>query len=303
LTALLEVESPGVVPPQEMIESENLVLRQAHSLVISSDDDYTEAGRFLNEVIVAGRNQVHDLFDPHVDRAFAAHRALTSDRNKHLEPWEQAEKIVKAARVTYFQKEEARRDSERRERERAAKALDDERKRQEAEAERQRATEEAQRRREEAEARRIAAEAEAEKLRNLAAEQASDAARRDAERRAMEIEATAKREAEVAEATASAIAEAGEAAAQAIEQEPTHVELPSAPAQRLGGVTKTWGVDKENWDAVAFAEWIAVDPKSRARYIGAPAWPLLAAEAKQQKSLFCVGGITAGPKFSGRAGK
>lgn len=307
MSALLETPARplhDVTPPAEMIESENLVIRQANALVIASDEDYEEAGAFLNHVIVAGRKQVEDFFAPHVKRAFEAHRALTSDRAKHLEPWEEAERIVKERRVTYFRAQEEKRQAEQRERERQARALEEERKRQEAEAERQRAAAEAERVRAEAEARRVAAEAEAERLRNIAAEQAaSDSARRAAELRAREIEEQSAREAKASEEAAAAIAEAGEETAKAIEAEPVHLAIATAPAPKLTGVAQTWTVDKENWDPVAFAEWIAESPKTRAKYIGAPAWTLLVAEAKQQKSLFRVGGITAGPKFSGRAGK
>jgi hypothetical protein len=302
-----------VTPPPEMVESENLVVRQAHALVIASDEDYAEAGEFLDRVIVAGRKAVEAFFNPHVKRAHEAHTALTTDRAKHLRPWEEAERLVKEARVAYFQLQSEKAERERVERERAARALAEEQRRQEAEAERRRVAAEVQRRREEAEARRVEQEAEAERQRNLAAEQQlSDQARQQAEQRAREIEEAAAREAAAAAAAVTQIAEAGEAAAQAIEQEQIHLDLPSAPAKKLGGVAKAWGVDKERWDRVAFALWIAGNPekdspawiaaRDRAKYIGEPAWALLTSEAKQQESLFDVGGITAGPKLSGRAG-
>lgn len=317
MSALPNIEPltyPLPVVPAEMIESKNLVIRQANALVIASDDDYKEAGEFLNTVIIAGKREVHILFDEHVETAFAAHRKLTASRAKYLQPWEEAERLVKAARVAYFTEQSDKTERERIERERAAKALAEEQQRQEAEAERQRSAAEAQRRRDEAEARRLAGEAEAERQRNLAAEhELSDQARRQAELRAKEIEEATAREVAAAEAAAEQIASAGEAAAQAIEEEPVHLALPSAPSQKLTGVSQAWGVDKEQWSPVEFALWIAGNPPQgspawasacdRAKYIGAPAWPLLTAEAKQQKSLFNVGGITAGPRFSGRAGR
>jgi hypothetical protein len=317
LSALPNEESTAVtvfVPPRELIEEMDLVVRQARALVIASREDYEEAGEFLNKVIIAGKKKVESFFRPHIQRAHAPWKALCDDLTVNLEPWETAEEAVKAKRVRFFLDDKAREDRERADRERAARALREEQQRQEAEAERQRSAAEAQRRREEAEARRLAGEVEVERQRNLAADQEmSDQARRHAELRAKEIEEATAREVAAAEAAAEQIASAGEAAAQAIEQEPVHLALPSAPAQRLGGVSQAWGVDKEHWNPVDFALWIAGNPpegspawaaaRDRAKYIGAPTWPLLTAEAKQQKSLFNVGGITAGPKFSGRAGK
>lgn len=290
-----------VTPPKEMIESENLVVRQANALVIASDGDYHGANDFLNSVIAAGKREVEEFFAPHVARAFEAHRALTTDRKKHLEPWEEAERLVKLAMGTYFRAAEQKRIAEQRERERKARELEEERQRQEAAAERERAQAEADRRRKEADENRIAHEAEAERLRNIAAE-VNDRERRAFEEQAKEIEERSEREAKEAEAEAAQIAASGEAAAQAIEQEPVHVEIASAPAAKLKGVAQPWTVDKENWDPIAFAKWIAQDPAGRAKYIGEPAWTLLIAEAKQQKSLFSVDGIKAGPKTSVRMG-
>lgn len=292
-----------VTPPPEMLESEDLVVRQANALVIASEDDYAEAGKFLNSVIVAGKKKVFEFFDPHVRRAHEAHIALTSDRAKHLAPWEKAEAIVKNARVLFFRQQKEREESERRERERAARALEDERQRQEAEGERRRAAEEAARILAEAEQRRINAEAEAERQRNRAEEASNAAAREAAQKRARDIEEQATREALAAEETAAEIAAAGEATAHAIETAPVHLALPSQATGKLKGVAEVWGVNKDEWNPVAFAKWIAADPEGRAKYIGAPAWPLLTAEAKQQKSKFDVGGIIAGPKYSGRAGR
>lgn len=307
------LEAPSLVlvtTPPEMVESENLVIRQANALVIASDDDYEQAGKFLYEVIVPGKEQVHELFDDHCSRAFENHRALTGARAKHLNPWETAERFVKAERVRYFREKEEREETERRERERKARAIEDERKRQEAAAERERAEEEAKRRRDEAETKRLAAEVEAERLRNI---EANDREKRAADLRAKQIEEEAARESQRAEAEAVAIAKAGEEAAKAIEQEKTIVDLPAEAGSRLTGVSKPWGVNKEKWDRIAFALWIAGNPAEgspayiaateRAEYIGEPAWSLLTAKAKQQKHLFNVGGIEAGIKYSGRAGR
>jgi hypothetical protein len=210
---------------------------------------------------------------------------------------------VKSARVAYFQQQERKREQEQRERERIARQLEEERLRQEAEAERRRAEEQAEQMRQEAETRRIAAEAEAERLRNRAAEEASERARQEAEQRAKEIEEQAARDAQRANETAAQIEQAGQETADAIASQPVHVTLGPEPGERLTGVAGTWCADREKWDSLAFALWIAENPQERHIYIGEPAWKVIDARAKQQKSKTEIGGITVYRKLSGRAGK
>lgn len=306
MTAAVPVAEPL---PQNLVEEEALVVRQAHAVVIAGEDDYRDAGEFLNKVIVPLRKQVESHFDPKVARWYAGWQAEIADRKTHLDPLEKAEKIVKACRAKFIQERDERLERERLERERAAMAVEVERRRQEAEAERERAAAEAERVRQEAERRQIAAEAEAERLRNTAAEEED----LEAERRAAELEHQAAEERAAAEARAAEIATAGEQTALAIAAEPIHLDLPDESAERLTGTSKTWKCNRADWDPVKFALWIAGDPPdgsaahiaatARAKYIKEPDWSLLDAEAKAQKSRFSVGGIKAGQKYSGRAGK
>jgi chemotaxis protein histidine kinase CheA len=290
-------------PPRELIEEQDLVVRQARALVISSVEDYDAAGKFLNEVVVVGKKKVWNFFEPFVRGADALHKMLTKARGENLAPWEEAESLIKSARVSYFAEQKRKQEAEMRERERIAREQEEARKRAEAEAERKRAEEEAARIREDAERRRIEAEAEAERQRNAAAEARTKREREDAERVARELEEKAAEEARRAEEEAAQIQASGEATAAAIAAEPVHLALPTQTGgTKLKGVAETWKCDRTKFDRVAFALWIAEDPKHRAKYIEEPAWKILDAEANQLRSQFDVSGIVVGPKYTGRAG-
>lgn len=307
---------------KEMEEAEGLVVRQARALQIANDDEYKEAGEFLNAVIAKGKEQVLVTFDPHVRRAHEAWNGLTTDRRNHLAPWEEAERIVKAERVRYFTEAEKKAEAERQAAQEQAESLERMRQALEAKAARALAAEEAERIRNDAARQRQAAEVARFRAIEEAlatgctheptcigvvlhqAREAGDAAevRRIEQERARQVQAE-KDMAQHLEAQAAQVQAAGEESAKAIAEEPVQVFVPTPAGSRLGGVSGTWKCNREQWDPVAFAEWIAENPKARAHYIGAPAWGVLDAEAKAQKNLFRAGGITAAKVNSGRLGK
>lgn len=316
-----EVVKP-IQPPDEMLNAEGLVVRQAQALVIASDDDYKQGRAFLNQVILPGKAKVVEFFEPHVRRANEAHKALTKARQEHLDPWAQAEAATKAALAEYSAKREAENRRAQAEAERIARAQAEEQRRQEAEAERLRAQAEAEQRRQEAE--RLAAEAKAEaEARRKAMTEAAQAncphgstlagkcatfeqcERRVQEQLAAEErerDAAAREEIERLEREAAAIEQAGKETAGAIMAERLDVTAPAVAVEKLKGAAGTWKCDREKWDPVAFAIWIAESPKDRAKYIGAPEWKILDAEAKSQRERFDVGGIVARKVQSVRGG-
>jgi hypothetical protein len=263
---------PAVNVPAELENREGLVLRQARAIVIASDDDYDAGRQFLEEVILEGKRQVTDLFDGPKDGPPGPYRILfnaLADMRKvkalHLAPWEQAENIVRPALGDYIVKRQARQFAE------------DKRRREEAERlERERIDQEAQ-------AIRAEAERRAQELRDQAATAGEAGA-----------------DTSLLEAQALEVEEAGKVEAEAVAAEPVAVAITTSTAPKLKGTASTWKCDRAQWDPEAFAQWIAEDPKGRAKYIGAPAWTLLDAEAKAQKSRFAVRGIVAGPAASVR---
>lgn len=313
-----------VVVPKEMQESEGLVVRQARALVISSVDDYKAAGEFLNGVIVAGERAVRALFDPHVERANAAHKALTGDRAKHLEPWLAAKRLVTDARALFARQEDARRAAVARERQEEAERIERDRLAAEADAVRIQAEAEAERLRNEAmeieekrldEENRLTDEALAagcdHPVACLGAAQCTALRSADEEERALiakrreDADRAAREAAEELEQRAVQVEAAGVETAAAIAEEPVHVAVIDEPEERLGGVARAWKCRRDSVDLVAFVLWIAEDAPERVKYLSdkAPNWTLLDAEAKAHKKLFRVGGITASQHYGGRAGK
>lgn len=73
--------------------------------VIETAADLADATAILQD-LKAMQKRIGDFFDPHVKRAHEAHKALTQDRAKFLEPLEQAEGQIKTLCGNYelFQK-------------------------------------------------------------------------------------------------------------------------------------------------------------------------------------------------------
>lgn len=275
-----------------MVESENLIVRQARALVIETDEDYAAAGELL-QVAQAGLAEVGKLFDEHCRLADQAHKKLTGARERYAAPWKRAIEMIKAGAGAYYlrKKETEKRLAD----EARAKAEKLERDRQEAEA--RAAREDAQRR---ADAARLAAEAEAEKLRNAALELEADhkagkcaglpgCAHCRAER--LEVEAAVE---------AERIETEGNETAEAIRSEPVAVVVPAPAADKLkssgiSSVAVPWKCDRTEWDPTAFAGWVGENPAERGHLIKEPDWSALDKRAKAQGSKFDVRGIKAGP--------
>lgn len=78
---------------------------QARALAITSPERYTAACDFL-QTIKALRAEIAETFDPHIKRAYDAHRALCAEKKDAEAPLVDAERIAKAAMVTYEQAQE-----------------------------------------------------------------------------------------------------------------------------------------------------------------------------------------------------
>lgn len=76
------------------------LVANAREFVIATDDDYARAVDFVKGVKEL-RQQIADTFDPHVRRAFDAHRALCADRKRADDAAAEAERIVKDAIVAW----------------------------------------------------------------------------------------------------------------------------------------------------------------------------------------------------------
>lgn len=104
-----------VVDNSDAVRNEALAWpERARAVVITDDESYTGAANLLKG-IKALRQRIADTFNPHIDRAHKAHKALVQEKATAEAPLTEAESIVKRSLVTYQQeqdrkaREEARR--------------------------------------------------------------------------------------------------------------------------------------------------------------------------------------------------
>ena len=95
---------------------------KAGGLAVTDSQTYTIAGEFLKG-IKALRARIAETFDPHIARAFQAHRALVKEKADAEAPLQVAERLLKDRLVAYDQvQEQARIAEQRRLQERARQA-------------------------------------------------------------------------------------------------------------------------------------------------------------------------------------
>lgn len=94
---------------------------RAKAAIVRDGATYVAAGELLKG-IKALRQKIAETFDPHIKRAFDAHRALCREKTDAEQPLTEAERILKTALVAYdTEQERLRREEEQRLREEARK--------------------------------------------------------------------------------------------------------------------------------------------------------------------------------------
>lgn len=78
---------------------------RARAVVITNDESYTKAAELLKG-IKALRGKIAETFDPHIERAHKAHKALVREKSAAEAPLTEAEGIVKRSLVTYQQEQD-----------------------------------------------------------------------------------------------------------------------------------------------------------------------------------------------------
>lgn len=94
-----------VVDSDAVVEQALAFPDQARALRILDAETYGRACEFLKDV-KAFRTQIADTFDPHIRRAYESHKALVREKQNAEAPLAEAERITKAALVTYDQEQE-----------------------------------------------------------------------------------------------------------------------------------------------------------------------------------------------------
>lgn len=103
-----------------VLESEaNVVLNKAIVFTIKTQQDYDSAAIFIRGV-KGLKKKVEETFRPIVTKAHAAWKEAKDKENKHLQPLQEAEQIVKKCSLAWYEEQEAERlKNERIEREKA----------------------------------------------------------------------------------------------------------------------------------------------------------------------------------------
>lgn len=104
---------------------------QARAIRITSVETYQSACEFL-KTIKALRTEIADTFDPHIDRAFQAHRALVKEKKEAEAPLQDAELSAKRALVAWDTEQERLRRVEQQRLEEEARQREEERRLEEA---------------------------------------------------------------------------------------------------------------------------------------------------------------------------
>jgi len=101
-------------------------LSLATEITIRDNETYETACAFLKS-LKAIEKEIADTFDEPIKRAFEAHKSILGAKGRHMEPIQQAERVVKPKIATYLQEQERiRRDEERRLQEEARKRAEEE---------------------------------------------------------------------------------------------------------------------------------------------------------------------------------
>ena len=130
------LETAAVIDPAPAQEALTWPER-ATSLAITTPDTYVAAGEMLKG-IKALRAKIAETFEPHIKRAFEAHRALVAERRAAEDPLTSAEGVIKGKLVAYdTEQERLRRIEEARVREEARRQEEIRRLEEAAELERQ----------------------------------------------------------------------------------------------------------------------------------------------------------------------
>jgi len=95
----------------ELIETKSIdskaitSLDYAKSITISNDATCGEAINY-EQGLSALIKEIDVTFDPHIKKAFETHRGLVAEKKKHVEPVEEAKRLIKGKRIAYVDESE-----------------------------------------------------------------------------------------------------------------------------------------------------------------------------------------------------
>lgn len=92
----------------EIAKESSATLIAAQNFKIATAPQFVEAGERL-KAIMALKKKIAETFDPHIKRAFEAHRSLVAEKKFHETPLQTAEAFIKRGILGYQQAEETKR--------------------------------------------------------------------------------------------------------------------------------------------------------------------------------------------------
>lgn len=95
----------AIVETQEIQQESSNALQVAKGFKVTNSEQYlASAGRL--QAIKALSKKIDETFDPHIKRAFEAHRSLVAEKKQHQLPLTEAEGHIKRAVLGYQQEQE-----------------------------------------------------------------------------------------------------------------------------------------------------------------------------------------------------
>ena len=95
----------SAIETREIEQASTTTLTEARSFKITTAPEFAGAGDKLR-AIMALKKKIADTFDPHIKRAFEAHKSLVAEKKAHETPLIEAEGYIKRAMLGYQQEQE-----------------------------------------------------------------------------------------------------------------------------------------------------------------------------------------------------
>lgn len=97
-----------MIETTEIAAESTTTLTAAQAFRITTADQFIESGDKLKGIKALSK-KIDDTFDPHIKRAFEAHRSLVAEKKTHQGPLQTAEALIKRQIMSYQQDEERKR--------------------------------------------------------------------------------------------------------------------------------------------------------------------------------------------------
>ena len=98
----------AVIQTDDIMVESSTALTAAQAFTITTPEQFVESGERLKGLKALSK-KIDDTFDPHIKRAFDAHRSLVAEKRVHQNPLQTAEALIKRQILSYQQEQERER--------------------------------------------------------------------------------------------------------------------------------------------------------------------------------------------------